>query len=117
MSKGCWLMSWRKTGEVEPYYVEGLLHLDILFESGVVEFDGERLHIDTGLGAYERQKVLYRERYIKLVRDFYLPKREASGFLDEYVYKSEGVWHLKRSDAREFADHYWERYRKMTMPF
>ncbi len=114
------LMSWRKTGEVEPYYVEGLLHLDILFESGVVEFDGERLHIDTGLGAYERQKVLYRERYIKLVRDFYLPKRDASGFLDEYVYKSEGVWHLKRDEAREFADHYWERYRRIgqeTMPF
>ncbi len=114
------LMSWRKTGEVEPYYVEGLLHLDILFESGVVEFDGERLHIDTGLGAYERQKVLYRERYIKLVRDFYLPKRDASGFLDEYLYKSEGVWHLKRNDAREFADYYWERYREIgqeTMPF
>ncbi len=114
------LMSWRKTGEVEPYYVEGLLHLDILFESGVVDFDGEKLHIDTGVGAYESQKVLYKERYIKLVRDFYLPKRDVGGFLDEYVYKSEGVWLPKRSEAREFVDYYWERYRQIgqeTMPF
>lgn len=32
------LIGWMKTGEVEPYYCEGLIHLSGLFESGVLSF-------------------------------------------------------------------------------
>ncbi len=113
------LMSWRKSGEVEPYYVEGLLHLDILFGAGVLEFDGT-LHIDTGVGAYERAKVLYRERYIELVRDYYIPKADAGGYLSRFVLKEEGVWYPKAPPVRKFVDHYWSRYLEIgqeTMPF
>ncbi|WP_456404791.1 invasion protein CiaB [Hydrogenimonas sp.] len=114
------LMSWRKTGEVEPYYVEGLLHLDILFQAEVLSFDGRKLHIDSGQIAYERQKTLYKERYLELIRDFYLPKKDAGIFLERYVQKEEGVWHLKSPAVREFVDHYWTRYLQIgqeTMPF
>jgi hypothetical protein len=114
------LMSWRKTGEVEPYYVEGLLHLDILFEAGVLDFDGGKLAIDLGQEAYRKAKALYEARYIRLASAFYLPKKDASGFLAEYVEKSEGVWHARNEKVRAFCDHYWERNRAIgqeTMPF
>ena len=114
------LMSWRKTDEVEPYYVEGLLHLDILFEAGVLEFDGKKLSIDTALLAYEKAKNLYKERYLKLVREFYLPKKDAGEFLSEYVEKVDGEWLPKDEIVRSFVEHYWNRYRQIgqeTMPF
>ncbi|BBG64855.1 campylobacter invasion antigen B [Hydrogenimonas sp.] len=120
VSRAVSLMSWRKTGEVEPYYVEGLLHLDILFEAGVLSFDGKRLHIDTGIGAYERQKVIYRERYLRLVREFYIPKRDAGEYLSDYVEKVDGVWLPKVTEVRDFVNGYWERYLQIgqeTMPF
>ena len=114
------LMSWRKTGEVEPYYVEGLLHLDILFDAGVLVFDGERLSIDLSADAYRKQQAIYRARYIRLAHEFYIPKRDAGGFLANYVQKSEGVWLPKNETVRIFVDHYWNRYLEIgqeTMPF
>ncbi|NPA30105.1 MAG: invasion protein CiaB [Epsilonproteobacteria bacterium] len=114
------LMSWRETGEVEPYYVEGLLHLDILFEAGVLVFENERLFINLNETAYRRAKALYEARYIRLVHDFYLPKEDATGYLNTYAQKENGVWHAKNRSVRAFVDHYWNRYRKIgqeTMPF
>jgi hypothetical protein len=114
------LMSWRKTGEVEPYYVEGLLHLDILFEAGVLTFEGGKLSIDLSEEAYRKQKALYQARYIRLAHEFYLPKRDAGEFLAGYVEKREGVWLPKNDTVRAFVDHYWTRYLEIgqeTMPF
>jgi hypothetical protein len=114
------LMSWRKTAEVEPYYVEGLLHLDILFEASVLDFDGKKLAIDLSQEAYRKAKALYEARYIRLAGTFYLPKKDASYFLADYVQKSEGVWHANNEKVRAFCDYYWERYRAIgqeTMPF
>ena len=114
------LMSWRKTPEVEPYYVEGLLHLDILFEAGVLNWDGRKLAIDLSEEAYRKARALYEARYIRLVHDFYLPKADASGFLADYVQKDGGVWLPKNDKVHGFVDHYWDRYRQIgqeTMPF
>jgi len=114
------LMSWRKTGEVEPYYVEGLLHLDILFEAGVLRFEAGKLSIDLSEEAYRKQKALYQARYIRLAHEFYLPKRDASEFLASYVEKVDGVWLPKNDTVRAFVDHYWTRYLEIgqeTMPF
>ena len=114
------LMSWRKTGEVEPYYVEGLLHLDILFEAGVLGFDGKHLSIDLGEDAYRKQKALYHARYIRLAHEFYIPKRDAGGFLANYVEKREGIWLPKNERVRNFVEFYWGRYLEIgqeTMPF
>ena len=114
------LMSWRKTTEVEPYYVEGLLHLEILFEAGVLAWNGTKLIIDMGEDVYRKARALYEARYIKLVHDYYLPKADAGGFLADHVEKTEGVWHAKEPNVRAFVDHYWARYREIgqeTMPF
>ena len=41
VSRAVGLMAWREVGEVLPYYCEGLIHLDILFGSGIITYDGE----------------------------------------------------------------------------
>ncbi|WP_457596881.1 invasion protein CiaB [Hydrogenimonas sp.] len=114
------LMSWRETPEVEPYYVEGLLHLDILFSAGVLAFAGEKLAIDLGGEAYRKARALYEARYIRLVSHHYLPKTDAAGFLEAYLLKEAGCWHAKEPQVRAFVDHYWARYQEIgqeTMPF
>jgi len=114
------LMSWRKTGEVEPYYVEGLLHLDILFEAEVLDFKDDKLTIDLSEDAYRKQKALYQARYIKLAHEFYLPKQDAGEFLANYVEKVDGSWLPKDKKVRSFVDYYWTRYLEIgqeTMPF
>lgn len=114
------LMAWRNTDEVEPYYVEGLLHLDILFEAGVLTFDDNRLTIDRSDAAYQRQKELYLQRYRELFENFYWPKRDASGFLEKYLQKEDGVWRPKAPRVDTFVEHYWSRYKaigQQTMPF
>jgi hypothetical protein len=70
--------------------------------------------------AYRQAKALYEARYIRLVHDFYLPKEDATGYLNTYAQKENGVWHAKNRSVRAFVDHYWNRYRKIgqeTMPF
>ena len=42
VSRAVGLMAWREVGEVLPYYCEGLIHLDILFTSGVITYDEQR---------------------------------------------------------------------------
>jgi len=120
VSRAVSLMSWRKTSEVEPYYVEGLLHLDILFEAGVLDFKDGKLTIDLSENAYKKQKALYQARYIKLAHEFYLPKCDAGKFLANYVEKVDGIWLPKDEKVRNFVDHYWTRYLEIgqeTMPF
>ncbi|WP_236579120.1 invasion protein CiaB [Hydrogenimonas urashimensis] len=120
VSRAVGLMSWRKTPEVEPYYVEGLLHLSILFEAGVLAFDGKTLAIDLSPEAYRKQKALYHARYVTLIHDFYLPKKDAGIFLSNHVTKEEGVWFTKDDKVRRFVEHYWNRYLEIgqeTMPF
>ncbi|WP_456485353.1 invasion protein CiaB [Hydrogenimonas sp.] len=120
IARGVSLMSWRNTGEVEPYYVEGLLHLDTLFNAEVLSFDGEKLYIDLGEDAYEKAKELYKTRYTELAGEYYVPKRDAGGFLASYVEKRDGEWLPIDDTVRRFVDHYWARYQKIgqeTMPF
>jgi hypothetical protein len=38
------LMKYRKIEEVIPYYCESLIHLELLFHSGIISFDGEKVH-------------------------------------------------------------------------
>jgi hypothetical protein len=33
------LMKYRKIEDIVPYYCEALIHLDILFEAGIISFD------------------------------------------------------------------------------
>lgn len=99
------LIGWMKTGEVEPYYCEGLIHLSGLFECGVLRFD-EALHIDLGDIAYEKLKAWYLKTYTALLRH-YLAKADAKLFLEQYATKSEGIYLPNALHVKAFVAHYW----------
>jgi hypothetical protein len=99
------LIAWRETGEVEPYYCEGLIHLCGLFESGVLSFD-KSLNIDMSDEAYERVKSWYQQIYKSLAKH-YLQKEDATLFLEEFVQKEGRYWMPKDKDVNYFVKYYW----------
>ncbi|WP_457607253.1 invasion protein CiaB [Nitratifractor sp.] len=111
VSRAVGLMAWREVGEVLPYYCEGLIHLEILYQSGVVSFDGIGVRIDHS--AYGRMKEEYRASYRELARH-YLAKEDAAGYLYRYVEKARGGHYLPRTEAvRDYVEAYYARYREI----
>jgi len=99
------LMAWMKTGEVEPYYCEGLIHLQGLFFSGVLRFE-DKLHIDISDEAYEKLKQFYFDIYESLA-SHYLSKKDASEFLSRYAVKIDKVYMPVDDKIKSFVDYYW----------
>ncbi len=105
------LIAWKETGEVEPYYCEGLIHLSGLFETGVLKF-GKKLEIDMSDEAYERIKEWYIKTYEELAIH-YLSKQSASEFLFKYA-KKEGKYFMPIDDGvRYFVNYYWNLHQDM----
>jgi len=105
------LIGWMKTGEVEPYYCEGLIHLSGLFECGVLKFDGT-LQIDQRIEAYERLKAWYLKTYTELL-NHYLVKTDAKLFLERFAVKKEGVYTANMSEVQTFVEYYWALHQSM----
>ncbi len=99
------LIAWRETGEVEPYYCEGLIHLHGLFESGVLEFD-KKLKVDLSQSAYEKIKDWYQKTYKDLALH-YLNKEDATIFLKKYLKKEGRYWMPIDDKVNYFVKHYW----------
>ncbi len=105
------LIAWKETGEVAPYYCEGLIHLHILFKSGVLKFKN-KLDIDMSDAAYEKAKALYIETYEALSLH-YLNKKDASEFLHRYAQK-EGKYFMPVDDeVKYFVNYYWGLHQDM----
>ena len=107
VSRSIGLMAWREVGEVLPYYCEGLIHLDILFDSGVVDFKKE---IVIDYDRYEDMKKAYKECY-KNLATHYVNKCDASEFLYQYTQKIGGVYLPKNEKIKEFVEYYYDRYK------
>ena len=105
------LIAWMKTGEVEPYYCEGLIHLTGLFESGVLKFE-ERLTIDLSDNAYEALKAWYLKIYTELLQH-YLAKADAKLFLERFASKEGGIYLPKALHVKAFVDYYWALHQRM----
>ncbi len=106
------LIGWMKTGEVEPYYCEGLIHLSGLFESGVLRFD-ETLQIDASAEAYEKLKTWYVQTYQNLAAH-YLAKKDAKLFLEQFARKNEEGYYLPtHTVVNAFVSYYWELHQDM----
>jgi hypothetical protein len=103
------LMAWREVGEVLPYYCEGLIHLDILFSSGVITYD-EKINID--YSKYDAMKKGYQEAY-KALAQSYLNKEDANLYLSRYASKEEGVYLPAKGEIKEFVEHYYKRYKEI----
>ena len=106
VSRAVALIAWQEAGEVLPYYCEGLIHLEILFASGVLRFD-EPLAIR--YDRYTAMKELYIETYTALARH-YLSKADAGDFLGRYTIKEGGVYLPKTQAVRQFVERYYARY-------
>jgi len=103
------LMAWREVGEVLPYYCEGLIHLDILFGSGVIRYD-EKIQIN--YSKYDEMKNGYHSAYKKLAKH-YLDKVDANIYLNNYAQKTEGIYLPVKDEIKEFVEHYYKRYKEI----
>ncbi len=106
------LIAWMHTGEVEPYYCEGLIHLDILFKSGVLRYEKEKLHISFDDKVYEKTVSLYKNTYNNLAKH-YLYKKDASEFLYMFAKKENGYFLPLDKKVKSFVVYYWELYKKI----
>ncbi|MDR1284751.1 MAG: invasion protein CiaB [Campylobacteraceae bacterium] len=100
------LIAWQRTGEVEPYYCESLMHLAGLFESGILSF-GEKLLIDTSKECVNTLIKWYFETYLELAKH-YLRKNDAKEFLDKFAKKDGEVYMPVDKAVNRFVNYYWE---------
>jgi hypothetical protein len=103
------LIAWMEVDEVLPYYIEGLIHLTGLFESGVIGFNGKNLEFD--YSNYEKLKEWYKKTYLDLA-DIYVKKADAKEFLDKFVYKDKNFYPINKK-ADEFVRYYYKRYQEI----
>ena len=109
VSRAVGLMAWREVGEVLPYYCEGLIHLDILFSSGVISYE-EQIKID--YNKYDAMKTAYIEAYEELAKT-YLNKIDANSYLGKYAIKENGIFLPVKEEIRTFVEHYYARYKEI----
>jgi hypothetical protein len=109
VSRAVGLMAWREVGEVLPYYCEGLIHLDILFGSGIITHDGQ---IKIDYTKYDTMKEAYVSAY-KDLADNYLRKVDASEYLGEYAVKEERFYLPKDEKIKSFVEYYYARYKEI----
>lgn len=105
------LIAWMKTDEVQPYYCEGLIHLQGLFETKVLSFS-DKLEIDMSDEAYTRLKAWYTKTYEDLA-SHYLTKKDANEFLSKYAVKTDGNYLPVDTKVKEFVDFYWSLHQSM----
>lgn len=108
------LIGWMEVDEVQPYYCEGLIHLNGLFKSGVLSWDNEnkKLTIDLNVQKYETLKAWYLENYTALAKH-YLNKIDATEFLNKYATKSEKYFMPNDENINSFVKYYFKRYQEI----
>ena len=112
ISRAVSLMAWKKESEVLPYYCEGLIHLDIMFASGVLQYAGD--FSDAALEICEEKFQSLQELYLKTYKKLatiYLEKKDAKEFLSDYVIKEKnGEYMPKNKKVYDFVKDYYREY-------
>ncbi|CAD7288835.1 invasion protein CiaB [Campylobacter suis] len=103
------LIAWMKVDEVRAYYCEGLIHLSLLFECGVLEFDNGILSVDFTQTGYEKFKEICLKNYESLARH-YSDKKEAGEFLSKFCEPNGTTYLPQNAKAKAFVRHYYARY-------
>ena len=103
------LIAWQRVEELKPYYCEALIHLSLLFASGVLKFDGMRLAVKFDRAGYESFKAACLQNYEELAR-LYCDKKDAAEFLSRFAEFSGGVYLPREAQVREFVEFYYSRY-------
>ncbi|MCR8697020.1 MULTISPECIES: invasion protein CiaB [Campylobacter] len=103
------LIAWQKVVETRAYYCEGLIHLTLLFRTGVLGFDGKRLNLSFNQQSYEKFKSLTLENYIDLA-SYYTKKIDASEFLAKFAYFDGEIYLPNDAEVANFVKYYYNRY-------
>ncbi len=115
ISRAVSLITWQRENEVLPYYCEGLIHLDILFSSGILSYCGDFENIALSVD-YEKVKILmdlYLKTYNELVA-IYLQKSDAKEFLIRYMKKDEkGIFKPIKIEVLLFVEDYYKKYQEI----
>ena len=108
------LIGWMEVDEVQPYYCEGLIHLNGLFATKVLSWDDEnkKLEIDISNEKYETLKAWYIENYTALAKQ-YLEKIDATQFLNKYATKTEKYFMPNDENINSFVKYYFKRYQEI----
>lgn len=107
------LIEWMKIEEVVPYYTEGLIHLHVLFESGMISLDADnKVLFHYSPETYEALKAGYIKHYDALI-DSYLAEEDATIFLDKYATHEGKYFYPRNPQIRAFVEFYTELYERI----
>jgi hypothetical protein len=106
------LIGWMEVDEVQPYYCEGLIHLNGLFATNVLSWDGKNLTIDLGESNIQNLKDWYIETYSSLATH-YLEKQDALVWLNKYAKKEEKYFLPNDENIKDFVLYYFKRYQEI----
>lgn len=106
------LIGWMEVDEVQPYYCEGLIHLDGLFTVGILEFENDKLNIDLSSSKIEELKQWYVKTYTDLAKH-YLDKKDATLFLENFAKKESKYFMPNDSKIKAFVEFYFNRYKEI----
>jgi len=104
------LIAWMEVDEVQPYYCEGLIHLNGLFETKMISFNGKSLHIDMGEEKIKALKQWYIQTYTSLAHH-YMSKQDATLWLNQFAKKENKYFMPVDETIKEFVAYYFERYK------
>ena len=96
------LLKYYNTTEILPYYFESLIHLDILYNSGILNISNLKIKVD-----FDKENILkfienYTSAYKSLVK-LYVAKLDAGNFLSNYVVFENWIWYPKNSILYSFV--------------
>ncbi len=100
--------------EVQPYYCEGLIHLNALFDTKVLVWNEEdkKLKIDISEQKYQELRAWYIKTYTNLAKH-YLDKKDATEFLNQYATKEEKYFLPINKNINSFVKYYFKRYQEI----
>jgi len=106
------LIGWMEVDEVQPYYCEGLIHLDGLFTTKVLTWENCKLTINTSNENVNDLKNWYINTYSSLA-NHYLNKEDALLWLNNYAIKEDKYFLPKNTNIKDFVLHYFKRYQEI----
>jgi len=106
------LIGWMEVDEVQPYYCEGLIHLNGLFTVGILDFEENKLSIDLNESKIEELKQWYVKTYTDLAKH-YLDKKDATLFLENFAKKESKYFMTNDSKIKAFVEFYFNRYKEI----
>jgi len=108
------LIGWMEVDEVQPYYCEGLIHLNGLFQTGVLSFDEENKKL--GIDKCDTKIKLLKDWYISVYSSLalhYLEKFDATLWLHQFAIKEEKYFLPKNQNLKNFVLYYFDKYKQM----